>query len=182
MNVRTFTLLILSVCMASAVDVPAPVAAKMDQAAQGFKAFSADLKQTDHTAIVNDDANVSGIFRMRKVKPGDTRMLIEYTGPDARAISFEGDKVQIYYPKIKTVQVYQVGERRSLVDQFLLLGFGSTVSELKTAYEVNFVGSETIDGKPASHLTLIPKSPDVLKAIKQADLWMDQSTGLPLQQ
>jgi outer membrane lipoprotein-sorting protein len=68
------------------------------------------------------------------------------------------------------------------VDQFLLLGFGATVAELKAAYDVNFVGAETIGGTPSSHLTLTPKSPDVLKVIKQADLWMDQSTGLPVQQ
>jgi outer membrane lipoprotein-sorting protein len=182
MIVRVFTLFVIAVCTAAGADVPAPLAAKMDQAAQSFKAFSADLKQIDHTAIVNDDATVSGIFRMRRVKPGDTRLFIDYQGPDARGISFEGEKVQIYYPKIKTVQVYQVGDRRSLVDQFLLLGFGATVAELKAAYDVNFVGAETIGGTPSSHLTLTPKSPDVLKVIKQADLWMDQSTGLPVQQ
>jgi outer membrane lipoprotein-sorting protein len=182
MIVRVFCLLIIAGAFAAGTDAPAPLAAKMDQTAQSFKAFSADLKVVDHTAIVNDDATSSGIFRLRKVKPGDTRVLIDYQGADARTISFEGAKVQIYYPKISTVQVYQVGDRRSLVDQFLLLGFGATVAELKTAWEVNFAGPETIGGTSSSHLALTPKSPDVLKLIKQADLWMDQSTGLPVQQ
>lgn len=166
----------------SAADIPGPLAAKMDQAAQSFKSFAADVKELDHTAIVNDDATLSGIFRMRRAKPGDTRLLIDYKGPDARAISFEGNKGQIYYPKINTIQVYQVGASRSLVDQFLLMGFGATTAELKAAYEVTVVGTETVSGVSTTHLKLGPRSADVLKIIKQAELWMDNATGLPVQQ
>jgi outer membrane lipoprotein-sorting protein len=166
----------------SAADIPAPLAAKLDQTAMGFKSFSADLKEIDHTAIVNDDATLSGVFRMRRSKPGDTRLLIDYKGHDARSIAFEGDKGQIYYPKINTIQVYQVGGSRSLVDQFLLLGFGATARELKAAYDVTLLGTETVSGVSTSHLKLIPRSADILKYIKQAELWMDDATGLPVQQ
>ena len=182
MDMRAFFLLLICCAVVHAADIPAPLAARMDQTAVSFKSFSADLKQTDHTAIVNDDAELTGIFRMRRVKPGDARVLIDYKGTDARAISFEGDKVQIFYPKINTVQVYQVGNRRGLLDQFLLLGFGATVAELKSSYEVSYLGTETIGGLATSHLRLIPKSADVLKILKVAELWMDDATGLPVQQ
>lgn len=102
MDMRAFFPLLICCAVAPAADIPAPIAARMDQTALSFKSFSAELKQTDHTAIVNDDAQLTGIFRMRRVKPGDARVLIDYKGADARAISFEGDKVQIFYPKINT--------------------------------------------------------------------------------
>jgi outer membrane lipoprotein-sorting protein len=185
MNMRVLILLSISALLAGpalAADVPATVGARMDQSAQSLKTFSADMNQVDHTAIVNDDAKLTGAFRMRKAKPGDTRMLIDYKGADARSISFEGGKLQILYPKINTVQVYQVGDKRALIDQVLLLGFGATVEELKSAYELSWLGQETIAGMASSHLQLIPKSADVLKQIKQVDLWVNESTGLPVQQ
>ena len=175
-------LMLIACSLAAAAEIPAALAARMDQTALVFKSFSADLKQTDHTAIVNDDANLSGTFRMRRLKPGDARVLIDYQGADARTIGFEGDKVQIFYPKIKTVQIYQVGNRRSLVDQFLLLGFGATIAELKAAYDISYLGPETIAGTATSHLKLIPKSADVLKILKVAELWMNDATGQPVQQ
>ena len=179
---RACVLILVCCGVAAAAEVPGPLAARMDQTALNFKSFSAELKQTDHTAIVNDDANLNGTFRMRRSKPGDARVLIEYKGTDARAIGFEGDKVQIYYPKINTVQVYQVGNRRGLVDQFLLLGFGAAIADLKTSYELSYIGQETVAGVATSHLKLIPKSAEVLKILKVAELWMDDATGQPVQQ
>ena len=179
---RLFLLLLFFGWRTMAADIPASLAARIDQTAQQFKSFSADLKQIDHTAIVNDDAALSGVFRMRRLKPGDTRLLIDYKGADARTIAFEGEKGQIFYPKINTVQVYQVGSRRGLVDQFLLLGFGANTAELKASYEVSFMGTEKVGGLATSHLKLIPRSADVLKHIKQANLWIDDLSGLPVQQ
>lgn len=182
MYMRYCFLMLVACSLSAAAEIPVALAARMDQTALVFKSFSADLKQTDHTAIVNDDANLSGIFRMRRSKPGDARVLIDYQGADARTIGFEGEKVQIFYPKIRTVQVYQVGNRRSLVDQFLLLGFGATIAELRAAYDVSYLGPETMAGTATSHLKLIPKSADVLKILKVAELWINDATGQPVQQ
>src|SRR5207248_682081 len=77
-SMRVYFLLLISACVGWPADLPPALAARMDETARGLKSFSADLKEIDHTAIVNDDAALSGIFRMRKVKPGDTRLLIEY--------------------------------------------------------------------------------------------------------
>lgn len=68
------------------------------------------------------------------------------------------------------------------MDQFLLLGFGASMADLKSSYEVSYLGTETIGGSATSHLKLIPKSADVLKILKVAELWMDDATGLPVQQ
>ena len=63
-----------------------------------------------------------------------------------------------------------------------MLGFGATSAEIKANYDVTWVGSESVDGKPVSHIRLIPKSKDVLAKLRQADLWISDTLGLPLQQ
>jgi outer membrane lipoprotein-sorting protein len=158
------------------------VYARLDKSAQQFHSFSADIRRNVHTAIVNDDSRENGTIKVRRDKSGLTHMLIDFTGADSKTVLFDSTTVSIYYPKIKTVQVYNVGDKRGLIDQFLLLGFGVAAAELRAAYDVTWVGTETIDGKPASHIQLVPKSKDVLMRLKKADLWLSDSNGMPVQQ
>ncbi len=44
------------------------------------------------------------------------------------------------------------------------------------------MGAESIEGKSAAHIRLIPKSKDLIAKLKQADLWISDTLGLPLQQ
>jgi outer membrane lipoprotein-sorting protein len=157
------------------------VYARLDKSAQQFKSLTADIKRDVHTAIVNDDSIENGSIKVKREKSG-TRMLIDFVTPDKKTIALDGDTGSVYYPKIKTVQIYNVGEKRSMVDQILLLGFGATSDELKTAYDMKWIGAEQIDGKPTNHIQLIPKSKDILTRIKKAELWISDSTGTPLRQ
>ena len=108
-------------------------------------------------------------------------MVIEFAEPDVRTVAFEKNSVQIYYPKIQTVQVYDLGKQRSLVDQFLLLGFGTSVQELKRNYNLKVSGEEQITGERTTRLGLVPKSAKVLEHLKEVDLWIS-SDGHPLRQ
>ena len=56
-------------------------------------------------------------------------MLIDFTKPNPRTVAFRGRKAEIYYPKLKSVQEYDLGKRSDLLDQFLLVGFGTTGKE-----------------------------------------------------
>jgi outer membrane lipoprotein-sorting protein len=157
------------------------VYARLDKSAQQFKSVTADIKRNSHTAIVNDDAIDNGEIKVKREK-GITRMLIDFTGTDAKKVVFDGATVSIFYPKIKTVQVYDVGDKKKMVDQFLLLGFGVSSTDLRAEYDVTWIGSETIDSKAADHIQLIPKSKDVLMRLKKAELWISDANGMPLQQ
>ena len=44
------------------------------------------------------------------------------------------------------------------------------------------LGQETIGSESTWHLQLIPKDKDALKNLKSAELWIAESTGLPMQQ
>jgi outer membrane lipoprotein-sorting protein len=156
--------------------------ARMDKTAQQFKGVEADIKRIDHTAIVNEDATDAGIIRVQREKQHDLRMLIDFKGPDAKMVSLEGSSASVFYPKINTAQVYNIGTKKDLVEQFLLLGFGASSAEMKSAYNVSFSGVETIGGQQTWHLMLMPKGGDVSRQLKSAELWISQKDGLPLQQ
>lgn len=157
------------------------VMARMDKSAPSFKSMTADIHRDMYTAVVNDESKDSGTIKVKREK-GDTRMLIELSGPDAKAVSFDGKIASVYYPKIKTVQEYDAGDKRNIIDDFLLLGFGSSSTELAAKYDVSFVGVENIDGKPTGHLQLVPKTQEVLRRLKRADLWISDTLGIPVQQ
>lgn len=156
--------------------------ARMDQAAAGFRGISAQLDQVSHTAIIDDTMTESGTIVLYRPRPRDLRMLVEFTKPDARAVSYANRKVQIFYPKANTVQEYDLGKQSALVDQFLLLGFGTPGSELRKAYEVRHTGRETIDGTPCDRLELVPRDAEALKHVRRIEIWISESTGQPVRQ
>src|SRR4051794_22370163 len=124
MSVRTLLcILVASVCVRADLN---DVFARMDKTAHSFKGMTADIRQTVHTAIVNDDSNNDGTIKLKRVKPGDTRILVDYTKPDLKTISVDGSQVKIYLPKANIVQVYDIGNKRAALDQAMLLGFGAT--------------------------------------------------------
>lgn len=156
--------------------------ARMDKTAQQFRSVTADLRRDLHTSIINDDSIDTGTIKVKREKSQETRMLVDLIGRNAKMVSFEDSKVSIYYPKIKTEQIWDVGQKKQLVEQFLLLGFGASTAELKQAYDVAWDGPETIAGQPTGRLELTPKSKDVLRQITSAELWMSLSNGLPVRQ
>jgi outer membrane lipoprotein-sorting protein len=157
------------------------VLASMDKSSASFRDMSAKLTRVDHTAVINDTSQETGTVRMKRASARDLRLRIEFTEPDPRTVLFEKTTARIYYPKMQTVQVYNLGKSRSLVDQFLLLGFGTSGAELSKNYSLKAAGEETIDGEPTTRLELIPKTPAVQEHLKRAELWIT-AAGYPVQQ
>jgi outer membrane lipoprotein-sorting protein len=156
--------------------------AKVDQAAVSFRGLTADLHKVSHTAVINEDTVDDGAMLVKRPKPKDLRMLVEIKQPDPKTVAIAGRKVEIYYPKINTVQEYDAGKSRALLDQFLLLGFGSTAADLQSGYNITAGGAETVAGQKAQRLDLVPKSKEVLTHVRKVELWISDSTGLAVQQ
>ena len=175
--------LLLAILPWCALAAAAPdILTRVDQAAAGFKSVSANIRQVYHVAVINDDTVDTGVMRLKRPRPREFKMLIDIGAPDAKTITLEGRKVEVYYPKMKVVQEYDLGKNRGLVDQFLLLGFGSSSKELASAYAVKVGGAETIAGERSTRLELAPKSPEVLQHLTKVDLWLSDATGYPVQQ
>jgi len=179
----TLPVLFASAMLLTAADPLADVFARMDKTAQHFKGMTADIQETAHTELVNDNTISTGTIKLRRTKPTDVRLLIDFTNPDApKSVSLSGSEARIRNPKTKIDQVYDLANKQGLVEQVFLLGFGATSAEIKATYNVKWIGTENVDGQPASHIELIPKSAEMLERLKRADLWISDSLGMPVQQ
>jgi outer membrane lipoprotein-sorting protein len=177
----------LAAGLAAAILLPgadplADVFARMDATAVHFKGMVADLEETVHTQIVDDNNVSTGTIKLRRAKPGDVRVLFEFQHPEPKGVSYAGNEVHIYNPKTNIEQIYDVSTKKGIIEQAILLGFGATSAELKASYDVSFVAAETLDGFPVAHIKLVPKSKEMLAQLKQADLWISDSLGVPVQQ
>lgn len=174
-------MLIPAAALPATVDSVDDVLARMDRAAASFKAFSADLQSVAHTAVINEDAIDMGRILLRRGKH-DMAMLVEFTAPNPKSVAVHDHKAEIYYPRQKTIEEYEIGQYRALLDQFMLIGFGTSGRELAAAYNMKVLGNETVAGQSATHLELVPKSAEVLKNMKKLELWIPASDTYPVQQ
>ncbi len=157
------------------------VLARLDRESKSFRQITAKLTRATHTAILNDTTSESGRMWMRRAGR-NVSIRTEIIEPEARAYSFEGNTGQVYYPKMNTVQIYDVGKSRTLVDQFLLLGFGTSGTDLAKNYTVDAAGEDVLKGQKTTRLELVPRSPKVKEQITKVELWVPLDAGHPVQQ
>jgi len=150
---------------------------QLDEQARDFSSLSADVERTKVTIVVNDRSTEDGTILVR----GD-KMLLDMKTPDARTVLRNGDNLYIYTPGLKRVEEYNLGKSRSLVDQFLLLGFGTGGKELEKAYLVAVLREEKLEDKKTVELELTPKAQQVRDQIAKIEIWLDETTWLPVQQ
>jgi outer membrane lipoprotein-sorting protein len=150
---------------------------QLDAASGGFHGLSADVERTKVTVVVNDRSTDTGTILVK-----GNKMLLEMKPPDARTILKTSDSLYVFTPGLKRVEQYNLGKNRALVDEFLLLGFGTPGSQLEQGYQVTFVEESPIDGKKTAELELIPKEGAVKNQFSKIQIWFDETTWLPIQQ
>jgi outer membrane lipoprotein-sorting protein len=151
---------------------------QMDHEGSQFQSLTAAVERTKVTVVVNDRSTESGQIEIRR----DGKMRIDLTSPDPKTILRDGDHLYLYTPKIRRVEEYDLSKHRDLVDQFLLLGFGTSGDNLKKNYQVTLEGEESLDGQKVARLELAPRSDDVRKQISKIDLWLNEANWLTVQQ
>lgn len=166
---------------AFATDSLDDVLARMDRAAGSFKAFSADLRSVAHTAVINQDDTDSGSILLKDAKHG-MDMLVEFAVPNRKSIALRDHKLEIYYPKQQSIEEYDISRYRALLEQFMLIGFGTSGKELAGAYSMKVLGADTVAGQQTTRLELLPKSAEVLKNLKKLELWISDAHTYPVQQ
>jgi outer membrane lipoprotein-sorting protein len=157
------------------------VLARMDASAREFRSLSAKLKKTTFTSVLNESSVEEGTILVRRPSLKDLRMLIDFKEPDVKSVAYANKKWQIYYPKINTVQEYDFGKQGALVDQALLLGFGTAVADLRNGYTLKYLGEDAVDGHKTARLELIPKAPEAREHFTRVELWIAEA-GHPVQQ
>jgi outer membrane lipoprotein-sorting protein len=150
---------------------------QLDSQAGHFQGLSANVERTKVTVVVNDRATSTGTILLH----GD-KMLLQMKPPDARTILRTGDSLFVYTPGLNRVEEYNLGKNRALVDEFMLLGFGTAGKQLQESYQVNLVGEPNLDDKKTVELELVPKSQAVKNQFSKIDIWLDPSTWVAEQQ
>jgi outer membrane lipoprotein-sorting protein len=148
------------------------VLSRMDRAASDFRGMTANISKTQHTAVLNDNSTETGSVVMKKTPKG-VEAIMNITSPDKKAYAYEGRHVQIYYPNMREVDIYDVGASgQELAAQFFTLGFGTSGKDLEKNYALQVAGTEAVNGENTTHLILTPKAGEAKKLIKEVDLWL----------
>lgn len=166
----------------AAAPVDPELLGRLDAGASRFQAMSALVTYLTHTEVIDENSTETGLVVMKKVAPGEVQGLINFTGPNKRSVTFEKRSVQIYYPKINTLQVYDLERHGEQLDKFLMIGFGTSGTELAKDYTMSVLGTETlkaIPGMQAIHLELIPKASEARQYVKKVELWIPEHGDSP---
>lgn len=156
------------------------ILSRMDESASRLRTLSANLEYTKVTVLVDDKSTETGRIFYRKSK--NPQILIEIQKPEAKSILFNKNKAEIFYPKINQVQEYDLTDHSGILQQFLLLGFGTQSGELKKSYTLKLVGEEILDGDTTAIVELTSLKENVAAQLSKIHLWVSEESWLPVQQ
>lgn len=160
----------------------ATVLTNMDAAASGWKGMRASLEWVRYMALVDDRSVEEGKIVVRRTADGSAAMLISFEDPNVYFLSVQGTRVEIYKPKIKTVEEYDVSDSKAKVENALLLGFGTSGSYLGQHYDIKLLGPAAVKGESVVHLDLQPKDPQAELNSQRIEMWVSTDIWQPVQQ
>ncbi len=156
------------------------ILARMDEAAKRLKSLSANLEYTKVTVLVNDKSVEEGRLFFRKGKTPEIR--IEMQQPESKVILFKKNKAEIYLPKINQLQEFNLEQKSGLVEEFLLLGFGSEEGQLRKSYKIKYLKEEDLDGDTTAVIELTPRKESLASQLTKIQMWVSEESWLPAQQ
>lgn len=164
---------------------------KMDAAAANFRTTQADFEWDRYEKVIDevDDIQSGTIYYRRAGKEIEMMADIKKEGSsldqlkhEPKFVLFREGKLRMYQPKLDQVTVYDLGKNSSDFETYLVLGFGGSGQDLVKAFDVTYLGPETINGVATTKLQLVPKSERVRNNFKQIFLWIDLDRGISVQQ
>ncbi len=164
---------------------------KMDTAAASFRNAQADFEWDTYQKVIDeiDEIQTGTIYYHRIGKDIEMMADIKMAGsdraslkPEPKYVLFSNGKISMYQPKPDQVTVYDLGKNRVDLESYVVLGFGGSGQDLQKAFDVTYVGAETINGVATAKLQLLPKSDKVRNTYNRIFLWIDLDKGISVQQ
>lgn len=155
---------------------------RMNQDAPKFHGLQADLVMDTYEKILDAHTKENGSLKMQRSPKGDVKAIIEFTGNSARTLAFGGKNVRIYYPATNQYQDVALGSNAGVVNQYLLLGFGASGTQLAQSYTITVEGQEKVSDQQTTKLLLVPKDQGVLEHLAKVELWIPDNGSNPVQQ
>jgi outer membrane lipoprotein-sorting protein len=164
---------------------------RMDATAASFRTTQAEFEWDRYERVIDevDDIQTGAIYYRRTGKDIEMKADVKMVGtsptqlkPEPKFVLFSGGKIQMYLPKPDQVTVYDLGKSTADFESYLVLGFGGSGQDLMKAFDVTYLGPETVNGFATAKLQLVPKSQKVRNNFKQILLWIDLDKGISVQQ
>lgn len=164
---------------------------KMDSAAASFRTTQAEFEWDTYEKVIDevDDIQKGTIYYRRAGKEIEMMADVRVAGsdltklkPEPKYVLFSKGKIRMYQPKPDQVTEFDLGNNRSDLESYVVLGFGGSGQDLLKTFEVTYAGPETINGIATAKLQLSPRSAKVRNTYKQIVLWIDLDRGISVQQ
>ncbi len=114
--------------------------------------------------------------------PNSASSFIAKQKPDPKVFLYRKSKGEVYLPKSNQIQEYDLGKQGGMVEQFLLLGFGTETGDLQKAYVIKLNGEEVLDGDTTAILELTPRKESIAAQLAKVQLWISEESWIPVQQ
>jgi outer membrane lipoprotein carrier protein len=149
-------------------DRAAQILSQAEAAANGVRSLEADFTQTLSIPLLNQTQRSAGKLYQRK----PDRFLMRFSDPEGDVIVADGRHFWLYYPSSDRTQVIRTsiaegGEAVDLQAQFL--------SNPNQRFVSTVAGEESVGGRPAYVLTLVPRGASPYRILK---IWVDKEDHL----
>src|SRR5438067_10616438 len=106
------------------------ILAKMDETAAKFRTAQANFTWITFNSVVNEESGrQTGKIYFQRNGSG-TEMAADIDPPEAQQVIFSRGKIQLYKARTDTVDAYDASAHREEFESFLVLGFGSSGSDM----------------------------------------------------
>jgi outer membrane lipoprotein-sorting protein len=161
------------------------VLSQMDAASQKFQSAQADFKWDQYTAVVQSHEITEGTIAFRRA--GNSTEMIAHVKTDGgqpapKEILYKNGELAYYQPTIKQQTIFSAGANRQQYEGFLTLGFGGSGKDLAANWNIQFQGTEAIDGVQTAKLDLTPKQAGGNSMFAHITIWIDPARATSLKQ
>jgi outer membrane lipoprotein-sorting protein len=168
---------------AHAADDLAQVLSRLDQAAASFHTASADFVFDTETVdpIPDTDIQKGTVFYERNNGAFKMAAHIDQANnhPVTRVYSYAGGVLTFYdRPTNQVTRFSKAGKFES----YLMLGFGASGKELAAKWNIQYLGSEIIDGVKTEKLQLVARDAEVRRTLSKVTIWVVPERAVSLRQ
>lgn len=156
------------------------VLALLDKTSASFRSLQTNFVWDQYEKVVDEHDIQSGVMYFRR-SGKNVDVAADILQPEHKKLLFTGVDLKVYNFRTHQVESYPA-KNRDEIESSLALGFGGSGSDLKKNFDLRYAGTETIDGRQTYKLELTPKSQKVRGMFRLVTLWIDQQTGMSLQQ
>jgi len=154
------------------------VLANMERVARTVKTIEADMRQEKRDVQIGGKEVYAGRILFLHAGKSTDKLRIDYSIPQGQVVAVDGNKITLYQPAINQVILTTRSAQASQNQEFSFIATPyKSVPELKTQYNIVYVGDEPAGSAAAAKLELTPKG---ASSAKKLTLWVEQSTWLPI--